>query len=55
MPTLSESYKKPFVTLKVAIVGDIEHSRVAKSEIYILNKLGVQRSSGYWTKNINAK
>ena len=35
-------YKKKFGALKVAIVGDIEHSRVAKSEIYILNKLGVQ-------------
>ena len=37
-----KSYKKRFGDLKVAIVGDIEHSRVAKSEIYILNKLGVQ-------------
>ena len=35
-------YKKKFDGLKVAIVGDIEHSRVAKSEIYILNKLGVK-------------
>ncbi len=35
------SFKKKFDDLKVAIVGDIEHSRVAKSEIYILNKLGV--------------
>jgi len=35
-------YKKKFGALKVAIVGDIEHSRVAKSEIYILNKLGVK-------------
>jgi Aspartate carbamoyltransferase, catalytic chain len=37
-----KSYKKRFGDLKVAIVGDIEHSRVAKSEIYILNKLGVK-------------
>ena len=36
------SFKKKFDNLKVAIVGDIEHSRVAKSEIYILNKLGVK-------------
>lgn len=36
------NFKKPFSNLKVAIVGDIEHSRVAKSEIYILNKLGTK-------------
>ena len=36
------SFKKKFTDLKVAIVGDIEHSRVAKSEIYILNKLGTK-------------
>ncbi|MBT5150550.1 MAG: aspartate carbamoyltransferase catalytic subunit [Nitrosomonadales bacterium] len=36
------SFKKEFSGLKVAIVGDIEHSRVAKSEIYILNKLGTK-------------
>ena len=35
-------FKKKFSDLKVAIVGDIEHSRVAKSEIYILNKLGTK-------------
>ena len=42
MPTLLNLIRKPFGDLKVAIVGDIEHSRVAKSEIYILNKLGVK-------------
>jgi len=35
-------FKKDFSNLKVAIVGDIEHSRVAKSEISILSTLGTQ-------------
>jgi aspartate carbamoyltransferase catalytic subunit len=35
-------FKKDFSTLKVAIVGDIEHSRVAKSEISILSILGAK-------------
>ncbi len=35
-------FKKDFSDLKVAIVGDIEHSRVAKSEISILSTLGVK-------------
>ena len=35
-------YKKKFSNLKVAIVGDIEHSRVAKSEISILSTLGTK-------------
>jgi len=35
-------FKKDFSKLKVAIVGDIEHSRVAKSEISILSTLGVK-------------
>lgn len=35
-------FKKDFSNLKVAIVGDIEHSRVAKSEISILSTLGVK-------------
>ena len=35
-------FKKDFSDLKVAIVGDIEHSRVAKSEINILSTLGVK-------------
>ena len=35
-------FKKDFSTLKVAIVGDIEHSRVAKSEINILSTLGTK-------------
>ena len=52
------SYKKKFEGLKVAIVGDIEHSRVAKSEIYILNKLGVKEvrvigPESLMPKNIN--
>ena len=52
------SYKKKFDDLKVAIVGDIEHSRVAKSEIYILNKLGVKEvrvigTESLMPKNIN--
>lgn len=52
------SYKKKFDDLKVAIVGDIEHSRVAKSEIYILNKLGVKEvrvigPESLMPKNIN--
>jgi len=32
--------------LKVAIVGDIAHSRVARSDIYALNKLGAEVSLG---------
>ena len=52
------SYKKKFDGLKGAIVGDIEHSRVAKSEIYILNKLGVKEvrvigPESLMPKNIN--
>ena len=35
-------FKKKFSNLKVAIVGDIEHSRVAKSEISILSTLGAK-------------
>jgi len=34
-------YKGPFNELKVAIVGDILHSRVARSQIHALNSLGV--------------
>ncbi len=34
-------YKHDFVPLKVAIVGDIFHSRVARSQIYALSTLGV--------------
>jgi aspartate carbamoyltransferase catalytic subunit len=37
-----QSHKKRFKGLTVAIVGDIAHSRVAKSNIYALNKLGAQ-------------
>lgn len=33
-------YKQDFTTLKVAIIGDIVHSRVAKSNIYALTTLG---------------
>ena len=35
-------YKKDFSDLRVAIVGDIQHSRVAKSEINVLSTLGVK-------------
>jgi len=35
-------FKKDFANLKVAIVGDIHHSRVAKSEISILSTLGTK-------------
>ena len=35
-------FKKDFSNLKIAIVGDIEHSRVAKSEISILSTLGAK-------------
>ena len=34
-------YKGPFNELRVAIVGDILHSRVARSQIHALNSLGV--------------
>jgi aspartate carbamoyltransferase catalytic subunit len=34
-------YKKEFTNLTVAIVGDIVHSRVARSDIHALNILGV--------------
>ncbi len=34
-------HKKDFSKLKVAIVGDIKHSRVARSEIHALTTLGV--------------
>jgi len=35
-------HKKDFTRLKVAIIGDIRHSRVARSQIQALNTLGVQ-------------
>jgi aspartate carbamoyltransferase catalytic subunit len=35
------NHKKDFSRLKVAIVGDIKHSRVARSEIHALTTLGV--------------
>ena len=34
-------YKKDFTKLKVAVVGDVMHSRVARSEIHALTTLGV--------------
>ena len=34
-------YKGDFTPLRVAIIGDILHSRVARSQIYALNTLGV--------------
>jgi aspartate carbamoyltransferase catalytic subunit len=36
-----QEYKGDFANLKVAIVGDILHSRVARSQIHALNTLGV--------------
>ncbi len=35
-------HKQDFYKLKVAIVGDVMHSRVARSEIHALNTLGIQ-------------
>lgn len=37
-----QSYKKDIKGLEVAIIGDIAHSRVAKSNIYALIKLGAK-------------
>ena len=37
-------HKEGFAGLKVAIIGDILHSRVARSNIYLLSKLGAQIS-----------
>ncbi len=37
-----ESYKRRLTGLKVAIVGDILHSRVARSDIYGLTKMGAE-------------
>ena len=34
-------YKKDFTNLRVAIVGDVLHSRVARSQIHALTTLGV--------------
>ncbi len=34
-------FKKTFTSLRVAIIGDIAHSRVARSDIFALNILGV--------------
>jgi aspartate carbamoyltransferase catalytic subunit len=34
-------YKKEFASLRVAIVGDVLHSRVARSQIHALTTLGV--------------
>jgi len=39
-------YKKRIDGLKVAIIGDILHSRVARSNIYLLTKLGANVSVG---------
>ena len=36
-----QQYKGPFANLRVAIVGDVLHSRVARSQIHALNTLGV--------------
>ncbi len=45
MLTIKEK-KGGFEGLKVAIVGDITHSRVARSDIYALTKLGAQVAVG---------
>ena len=37
-----KQYKKQFEGLKVAVIGDILHSRVARSQIQALNMLGVE-------------
>ena len=39
-------YKRDFSQLAVAIVGDIVHSRVARSDIHALTTLGVSRGAG---------
>lgn len=39
-------HKGGFAGLKVAIVGDIRHSRVARSNIFLLNKMGATVSIG---------
>lgn len=40
MLTIRRETKKPFEDLKVAIIGDIKHSRVARSDIAALQTLG---------------
>jgi aspartate carbamoyltransferase catalytic subunit len=35
-----KQHKESFEGLRVAIIGDISHSRVARSNIYLLNKMG---------------
>lgn len=37
-----QEYFNSFKDLKVTIIGDIKHSRVAKSNIYLLNKMGAK-------------
>ena len=39
-------HKPDFTTLKVAIIGDVSHSRVARSEIHALSVLGVPEIRG---------
>ncbi len=39
-------YKKDFANLTVAIVGDMLHSRVARSDIHALDHAGLRRSAG---------
>ncbi len=41
MLTIRRHAKKPFAELTVAIIGDIKHSRVARSDIQALQTLGV--------------
>ena len=46
--------KKKIEGLRVAICGDITHSRVARSNIYLLNMLGAEVKH-YCTIKLNAK
>ena len=40
MLTIRRETKKPFEQLSVAIIGDIKHSRVARSDVAALQTLG---------------
>ena len=40
--TLRQEVRTPFAELSVAIVGDVLHSRVARSDVHILRALGVR-------------
>ncbi len=45
MLTLRQAKGRDFSTLKVAIIGDIRHSRVARSDLHALRTLGAGESS----------